>query len=173
MTSQLVKIERSDQTVILPQAVFDKIYATGRYLTVNTKRQKTRIYYQVMVCKKEKSKLVERITLSRYMLDVTDKKIYVDHIDGNPLNNCYSNLRLATASQNQANRKKSPTRISIFKGVSHKKGSWFAAVKKNGISYSAGAFKSQIAAAKAYDLLARTVHGQFALTNFDEQGCAL
>lgn len=43
------------------------------------------------------------ILLHRFLLDVSDSKIYVDHKDGNGLNNCKENLRKATNQQNSFN----------------------------------------------------------------------
>jgi len=92
----------------------------------------------------------------------------VDHIDGNPLNNQKSNLRICTLSENRKNRKKSLNKTSEYKGVSwnkHNK-SWRAYIgierKNNCIGY----FKNERHAAMAYDLWARELHGKFARLNF-------
>ena len=42
----------------------------------------------------------------------------VDHVDGDGLNNCRSNLRPSTTSQNHANRRVNRNNTSGFKGVS-------------------------------------------------------
>jgi len=48
--------------------------------------------------------------------------IIIDHIDGNPANNCKYNLRFCTTSENAMNMKKSINNSSGYKGVSwHKK----------------------------------------------------
>jgi hypothetical protein len=59
-----------------------------------------------------------RIVFAIYnnIIDFQDKQI--DHIDGNGLNNSAQNLRLATASQNQFNRKKQKNNSSGYKNIS-------------------------------------------------------
>lgn len=92
----------------------------------------------------------------------------VDHKDGDSLNNTRSNLRLATHAQNQMNIRKKKGMTSQFKGV-HKLqdlNKWCARIKFNQISISLGRFTSEIEAAKAYDLKARELFGEFANTNF-------
>lgn len=41
--------------------------------------------------------------MHRWILDVTDDKLIVDHIDGNGLNNQKKNLRIVTCSINKKN----------------------------------------------------------------------
>jgi len=43
----------------------------------------------------------------------------IDHIDGNPKNNCIENLREATNSQNNHNKAKPINNTSGYKGVSY------------------------------------------------------
>jgi hypothetical protein len=49
----------------------------------------------------------------------------IDHIDGNPYNNRFNNLRLATRHQNGCNQKKHSNNTSGFKGVC-----WHKVIKK-------------------------------------------
>lgn len=46
---------------------------------------------------------------------------FIDHIDGNPLNNIFSNLRPCSNSENQRNTRKPRRNTSGFKGVSYHK----------------------------------------------------
>ena len=74
----------------------------------------------------------------------------IDHIDGNRKNNSIANLRQATPSQNQENRK--CQNKTGYSGVTfHKKtNKWQAQIKKRGISYYLGLFDSVESAHAAY-----------------------
>lgn len=95
------------------------------------------------------------------------RKMEVDHIDGNGLNNQKSNLRLCVTLQNVKNRKIPITNKSGFKGVhwdvESKK--WKAQISCNGKQKSIGRFHDKIDAAEAYDACAISMHGEFAKTN--------
>lgn len=107
--------------------------------------------------------------MHRVLLDITDPKIVVDHIDHNGLNNQRHNLRVATTSQNGANRRKnSGKNSSKYLGVcwSKKAKKWHAFMQTKKRSKNIGYFKSQIMAAKARDAYAKSVYGEFANLNF-------
>lgn len=93
----------------------------------------------------------------------------IDHIDCDPANNAISNLREASVMENTRN---SPARggSSRFKGVSFcKRDKVF--VSHIGVDYAKirlGCFKSEVAAAKAYDVAALKHHGEFARLNFPQ-----
>ncbi len=91
----------------------------------------------------------------------------VDHIDSDGLNNQKHNLRLATHSQNLGNRRKSPGKSSIYKGVywgNAEKG-WIAQIFLNGKGKRIGKFKEECDAALAYNLVADELFGEFAKLN--------
>ena len=87
----------------------------------------------------------------------------VDHADGNQFNNTRPNLRLATPTENAAN-KPHIGGTSQYRGVSwHKQISrWTVHI---GGTYI-GTFTDEIEAAKAYDIEAQKRHGKFARLNF-------
>lgn len=94
-----------------------------------------------------------------------------DHKDHNGLNNQRENLRPASQSQNLMNMSKttSPT-SSKFKGVCwHKKAQkWMASIKLHGHIKYLGLFDVEEDAAKAYDIAAQNLFGEFANPNFKE-----
>jgi len=90
-----------------------------------------------------------------------------DHHDGNTLNNTRKNLRLATPSQNQANRRKMKNSCtSVYKGVSFKKShnKWVSRIGPHG-KHFLGYFSTQAEAANAYNAAALTLYDKFAKTN--------
>ena len=96
----------------------------------------------------------------------------VDHINGDGLDNRRSNLRHATLSQNQANRRSRADSMSGYKGVSwHKqRRRWYARICVNGQTRGLGLYESAEDAALAYDAAAIASFGEFAATNFPVEG---
>jgi hypothetical protein len=94
----------------------------------------------------------------------------VDHKDGNGLNNQKNNLRLCSYSQNSQNSKRPSHNTSGYKGACWSKGSnkWQAYIKLNGKCIHLGYFTCLLKAARAYDLKAKELFGNFARLNFPE-----
>jgi len=93
-----------------------------------------------------------------------------DHINGNGLDNRRENLRMVTRSQNNQNRRKSHKKCSSkYKGVSLDKrcGRWGAYINSRKQRQRLGYHDTEELAAKAYDIKAAELFGEFALLNRD------
>lgn len=86
----------------------------------------------------------------------------IDHKDGDPLNNSWSNLRAATKSQNMANSKGYGK--SGFKGVSlcKRSGKWRATIYHAGKWRDLGKFSDPEIASQAYKSESERIHGEYA-----------
>lgn len=93
-----------------------------------------------------------------------------DHINGNGLDNRRVNLRESTSLQNGANKRKSKSGTSKYKGVCWYKPSakWTAQIMVNGKKRRLGYYSDEEAAAIAYDMAAIEGFGEFAVLNFPE-----
>jgi len=92
---------------------------------------------------------------------------FIDHIDGNSLNNRWNNLRLATNGQNRFNSKRAKNNSSGFKGVHHRgpryiSRPWRAVISANGKHYNLGQFATPEEAAAAVNAKRETLHGVYA-----------
>jgi hypothetical protein len=87
----------------------------------------------------------------------------VDHIDENKSNNCWSNLREASKSENQFNTRVQARARSGYKGVYPAKSgaTFYAYTRVGGKKKHIGAFPTAKAAARAYLAFIKELHGSF------------
>lgn len=111
------------------------------------------------------------VHMHREILGVAERRIQVDHIDGNGLNNTRGNLRVATNQQNSWNhrphrrRTKPAERHSRHNGVSWYANRWRARITVSGRTRHLGRFETENEAALAYNVAAREAFGEFARLN--------
>lgn len=82
-----------------------------------------------------KTYLLHRV-LAETFIPNKNNKDYVDHIDGNTLNNNLTNLRWATASENNANRKVASHNTTGYTGISSRKNDWHCRLYYEGECYA-------------------------------------
>lgn len=112
----------------------------------------------------------ERVLMHRFILGLTKNDPDVDHRNGNGLDNRRCNLRLCSSSQNAANQEKHRYNTSGFKGVVLRpSGKWAVRLMLNGKFINRGGFSTAEAAARAYDDILRSAHGEFARLNFPDR----
>lgn len=112
-----------------------------------------------MVCVNYEKYLVHRLVWK--MKSGADAPFSVDHIDGNPLNNRFSNLRAATQSQNGMNSKLPKNNTSGVKGVYWGQGKWMAQICLRRRTIPLGGFDKLEDAAQAVSSARTKYHGEF------------
>ncbi len=87
----------------------------------------------------------------------------VDHVNGDPFDNRWINLRAATHQENQSNRGKNRNNKSGYKGVSWHRGAqkWVAQIRAHNEVTYLGLFTDPVAAALAYRKAELEAFGRF------------
>lgn len=107
------------------------------------------------------------IYMHREILKITDRSLFVDHGDGNGLNNQKYNIRSCTDTQNKFNMRHRVGGTSKFRGVCFDKRvkKWRARANKEKTVFELGFFSTQEEAARAYNSKAIELYGEFANLN--------
>jgi len=116
---------------------------------------------------KKSTQLMHRVILSRMLERELVRSELVDHERGIGLNNCRSNIRLATCKQNMRNRNKTSNGTSLYKGItflrkSKKKGNtWVVFIGTDTTQLYLGTFHDPLEAHRAYCIAALKHHSPF------------
>jgi hypothetical protein len=107
-----------------------------------------------------------KILLHRLLLNFP-KNQDIDHINGNPLDNRLSNLRLCSHKENMRNSKKYKNNTSGYKGVSWSKSNkkWGATIWLENKKKFLGYFENAADASHSYNEAASKYFGEFARIN--------
>ena len=107
---------------------------------------------------------MHQIILQRMIGRLLKPHEYVDHINGDGLDNRRENLRLATKSQNAMNARKRSDNSSGYKGVTYhkQKNRWTAEIRVNKERIYLGCFTTPEDAYSAYCEAAKKHFGEFA-----------
>ena len=133
-----------------------RIPAGARAGSVNTSRS-DQPYWNIMVnAKNYRSGRLAWL----YMTGKWPKR-EIDHRDGNPLNDVWSNLRPATSTQNKANQKIRRDNKTGFKGVHPCRNRFSARAHIRGVYKHLGVFDTAEEAAAAYRQATVAVHGEY------------
>lgn len=107
--------------------------------------------------------------IHRYVMNYIGDN-YIDHINGNKLDNRKSNLRVVTAQANNMNRSSRVISTSKYIGVyfNQNRKKWRSSISFNNKFKHIGYFENEIDAAKARDEATKKYFGEFGKLNFSD-----
>ena len=156
-----IKATNSDQDILIDKQDYDKV-SKYKWFLFYKKKNKRKSYVKSTVAINGR-----QVVLHRFLLGITDSKIQVDHINGNPLDNRRSNLRECTITQNNRNKSSHVRSTSKYLGVSFDKSrnKWAVSLCYNRKRVYRGRFNDEKNAALAYNREAKKYFGEFANLN--------
>lgn len=117
---------------------------------------------------KHKTWFAHRLIMERILGEPIPAGYQVDHVNQDRLDDRRENLRLATRSQNQANKGRAINNTSGYKGVSCNQEKYEVRLKYGTKRLHLGRFDDAFTAALVYDAASRHLYHEFAGTNFPE-----
>lgn len=138
-----------------------------RWIAIKDHNNQQENYYAVARNRKSVNNSIDKKMIRMHCLIMESD--FVDHKDCNGLNNCKENLRIYTdMSLNNANSRKRKNTITKYKGVYAEGKRYRSYIKFHNKTIIIGFFDTEEEAAKAYDLKAIELFGEYARLNFPE-----
>lgn len=101
------------------------------------------------------------VSMHRYIMGAKNGE-FIDHINGDGLDNRRSNLRFCTISENNRNKKKMKNNTSGFTGITFEANKWRVKVAKDCKDYNIGYFTEISDAILARNNAVKALHKEFA-----------
>jgi hypothetical protein len=158
------------QVALVDEADHDFLLHVGRW---SFSKNGYAVHYYADEQGSRKTLYMHRLVMERklgYMLPAgyqVDHRSRVTEGEKARLDNRRDNLRLATRTQNQANKGRQ-INTSDYKGVSRNHGTWEARIRYENRRLHLGNFPASILAALMYDAASRHLYGEFAGCNFPD-----
>ena len=167
-----LKGKYSDYRVLIDEIDMDLagVGFTGRYgKTYNPPQIVPHFVHKVN--NRKRTFMLSRIVLERKLGRSLVDGEQAEHKNRSTLDNRRLNLRVASRSQNLANRPPQKNSTSGYKGVFwHKRDcKWHVHIQKDRKNRHLGCFTDKIEAAMVYDAAARELFGEFAWLNFPDK----
>ena len=139
-TIRLINNNLEEENVLIDKEDYDKIKYYKWYISSNK--------YILSIVDGNTTRL------HRYLMNISDSNIYIDHIDNNPHNNKKSNLRISDAIKNAQNKGKRPNTNTNTKfiGIYFRGNRWKSSIGINGKSIIIGYDTKEINSARRRDL---------------------
>lgn len=126
------------------------------------------LHYYTDDAGKHKTLFMHRAIYAHILGKPIPKGLQVDHINRDRLDNRRENLRLATRSQNQANKGIQINNTSHYKGVTFNHNKWEARIRYCNQRIHLGRYTDAVLAATIYDAASRLLYADFAGCNFPD-----